>query len=333
MSFSKFDEISGVLKSLGDLVPKSSTYAPLLTRSKVTCLVDDRFQVHALRTADSAAGQPDWHKLEYAVLAPGGPPAVKWHAVSAPIFNPACPWLSVSGDDITAGVLGVLEQPDAALQTQAYQALIVRSSADKAAKPVPAMKRVRAGLRVAAGPGGALVLLAPSWFPPTDVPSVVSLRLGLLKADAPSDLAEPVPGSDYQKSFPSDAALHVTGDAKIHVVYDGLREAAKERAQWWHLTLDGAGRLVAERALGVAPRRPILTRIVVGPDRHLRLLTVFADDQHPTRFMYQLYALDGTDTAPGGKEQYFTDHWLQLHAIGFDGQKVEYRGPAGVPGG
>lgn len=332
MSTSGYEQVTQALEKLRYFASGERKYAPLLTRTKLACAVDTELNVHALRCAlmpgDDRAVM---RKLEYLVIRPGDSTPPAWQAYSNEIFNPAFPFLAARGDRWVGGVIGVSKDEPELVRLQAYQALIF-SIENGTLQPVgTAFERVKNAARAAVGADGKIYLLAPKWFPPPTSPKSIPLVLASVSGGRSEIVADPVPGSDATSSFPTDAAIHLTGNNQIHLVYDG-RQSGREStgARLWHLVLEG-GKRTSARDLGAAPRYPILSRIFASPEGRLYYLAVHSDEDNRERFEHRIIPLDAKDTEGGSAEHYFVDYWLQVHGVWCEGKECHYRGPDGIP--
>jgi hypothetical protein len=322
-----YDTVKRALEKLAALVPSHRTWAPLLTRAKVACDVGDDLVVYAVRAAarrddDRAELRP----LEAADVSGSGP--VVFSPLTPALYNPAFPVIARRSSARVVGAVAAREVSEERLKLRSFEALLVRPGTGVQA-PDPALDRVSDAVRIAPGSAGEVYVLAQGWYPPPSSPSRIPLRLFLHRAGSARPLADPVPGTDTPGSYPADAALHVSVDGRVHLVYDGLRPGMARGAapHLFHLTLDATGALEQARDLGEAQKAPVASRIVASPDGRLFFVAIHLADGALAPRVVRLEAHDDA----GAPEPYLIDPWLQPHAITFAGPTAEVYGPGTLP--
>lgn len=315
---------------------RGRVYAPLRSSFELAGVVDERLHIHVVRLGETGrreAGVP--RPAEMATVVPGSS-FVRFRPITPDLFDPMFPTLAIRDGTILVGVVAAPAVLERGRLVGRYQAMLVSPSTEPRV-PDPILEPVNEGIRVALAPNGDAFVLAPAWYPPIISPLAIPLRVAVHRADRTCMVIDPVPGTDSPWSFPRDAAMHVSGDAHIHIVYDGVRGTRRVpgrrpplEQRLFHVELAPDGALLAARDLGPAPTHPIMTAILTAPSGRLHVLSIAADAAERSRLGHTLIELDAIDE-PGRAEHYLIDPWLQVHGVWFEEQQAHCLGPDSIP--
>ena len=310
--------------------PIGEIFSPLRTRTRIAFSVDESLNLHVIRTANAPLGDESAiGPVEVAMIMPSGDKPLFVPIINN-VNNAAFPVIVHNGAQQVIGVVGSEDPSRDVVVLRAYEALVARYAIGTLAEPVAVMGRVSDAIRVTVAAGGEIYALGERWFPPPASPSYIALRLAAADKNGSRMVADPVPGTDVNGSFPLDMEVYASGDGLIHIVYDGRRQAKQTESHLYHLVLGQSAKLEAVHDLGRSPRHPVITKVVCSPDGRLFLLVVYQTELDRKKFAHEIRPLEGIGQ-PGLHERYFVDFWHQAHVLWFDTAGGHYHGPGGVP--
>lgn len=324
-----YEKLSKLLVKLLNMTSNKKFYNPQLTRSKLSCLVDDNFSIHVLRCGkNSIEDKLAMQTVEYAVLTEENQTTILWQPLVPTIFYPAFPLLAVREKQVFATVIGLLKNDPDNIKFSRYYAHLWSLSEEEHNFLATYPQSLNSALKIAISPDGKVFFVSTPWQPPVAIAESRPLILASYQNNNFSILANPVLGTDTIGNFPSTIATYITRKNEIHLVYDGTYKSSQqnELKHLWHLKLDINGKVLAVEDLSIAPKFPILSEIVTSPNGPLYLLVVYFDESSRQTLEHKLIKISGEDLESDKAEHYFIDSWLQIHRVWFEEDQAYYFG-------
>lgn len=325
MAADDYERVMSALEAIRELARKADRSA-VREYPLAVCAVDRELRLHVARKTSEGGS------IEYAIIDARAVRRPVWRTVASDIdYGYPSSFFQLHGS-WALGVVGTKGTKD--------EVALARRRVDLGAYYVLLDAAPRAtvdlGVRVAeyepefSTAQSTLYLLLPKWQAAIALKPNTPLSVWRFGEAKTALLADPIDGTDWKESFAPNYTIHATTE-RLHVVYIGRRDRMDGWAErFWHLQLDTNGRLLGAAEIGLAPKKPLLTRIIASPAGELWMLNLSGDRDSLEARIVSLKASGASGAAP---KQYVIDPWLRAHELTFDGQgRPLYRGPATVRG-
>jgi hypothetical protein len=334
-----YERVRRAVSKIGRRGMKATRFSPAIPEHRVACAVDEGLRLHVLRLPPTREpfGTGRSQPLEYAVIEGDDESPPTWRTL-AQIHGAEGPELSLRGRHVVGGVLGTLTPQDRRDELHGVSFLLFPVRAKGEALPTVCIKLIYKSGHMTVAPDGQIFVISQE-YDDIDIPRDVNgigLRIYSCRSGKSRPFALEVPGSLHAKSFPDDYAIRVGADGDVHIVYEGIRgDEPRAKKRLWHVTLDAAGALRSEIALGSGVEDSYLTEIFAGPDAQMYMLEIYTErdqfDVGPWVIEHRVIALNVADSERGPAASFFIDPWLRVHAVWFDAGEPRYYGPIGPP--
>lgn len=334
MSQQNYEKLLHSINKLRGMLTNKTFYNPQLTRSKICCLVDDNFSLHALRCSkNSLEDRLAMENVEYALISEESPTTIQWQPLVPSVFYPAFPLLALREKQLFGTTIGLLKNDPENIHLSRYYAYLWSFSSEAHNFLATYPLALNSALKMVISPDNRLFFISTPWLPPVAIGQSHPLSLVSYQNQDFTILANPILGTDIIGNFPATVAMYISNKSEIHLIYDGYYKSPSPNGlkYLWHLKLDLNGKILAAEDLALAPKFPLLSEIFAAPNGSLYLLVIYFDESTRQTLEHTLIKIAGEERESDKSEYYFIDNWLQLHSVWFENDQAYYYGPDKTP--